>query len=91
MLATRAMRGDDAVGRAFRMATSREPARNERAILDELFEAERARFAANPADADALLDVGTYGVDPAANRADLAAMTVVVSTILNLDEAKMRS
>jgi len=91
VLATRLLRGDDAIATAFRMATSREPDNRERAILSQLFEEERARFAAAPAEAEALLGVGAYGVDPAADPIDLAAMTVVVSTILNMDEAKMRS
>ncbi|MEZ4701899.1 MAG: DUF1553 domain-containing protein [Rhodothermales bacterium] len=91
VLATRVLRGGEPIVDAFRMATSRAPTERERALLDRLYQEEYARFAATPADAEALLRVGTYGVDPAADPTELAAMTVVVSTLLNLDEAKMRS
>jgi hypothetical protein len=89
--ATRLLREEDPIGRAFLGATSRAPDDRERDVLERLYREERARFAASPAKAGAFLAVGAYGEDPTADPLDLAALTVVVNTILNLDEAKLRS
>jgi hypothetical protein len=72
---------------AFRRVVSRAPSPTEVTHLARLYDAERARFAANPSAADALLTVGERPVDPALDAVDVAAWTVVASTIMNLDEA----
>ena len=45
------------------------------------------RFKKEPAAAEKLLRVGASPRDPKADAAELAAWTVVTSTLLNLDEA----
>jgi hypothetical protein len=71
---------------AFRALTGRLPDATEAGILSRLFREQQAIFAAHPGDAVKLLAVGesaaTNGVQPA----DLAAMTSVVSAIMNFDE-----
>jgi hypothetical protein len=71
---------------AFRLLTSRTPHTAELAVLRELFDAERARFAASPEDAAALLSVGESPRDDTLDAADHAAMTNVATTIMTLDE-----
>ena len=71
---------------AFRLLTSRAPEHDELAVLRELFDAERARFAASPDDAAALLGVGESPRDETLDPADHAAMTNVAATIMTLDE-----
>ena len=83
---------DRAPAAMFQAVLCREPTATERAVLDR--EAARARehYGMHPADAAALLDATDPGdLFPApaatADRADLAAATLVASLILNLDEA----
>ena len=90
-LATRMLRdapGDDAarLGFAFQAATGRKPLPTETAVLLRTFTQLRADFTTHPADAAALLKVGTAAVDASIPPADLAAATSVASIILNLDE-----
>ena len=75
---------------AFRAAAAREPDAEELGRLLERFRAEEAHFAAHPGDAAALVAAGAA---PAAEDLDVdahAAMTVVCSIILNLDEVLCR-
>ena len=55
--------------------------------MQQLYAEELADFKKNPKRAQALLAVGEYPVDSRKNPAELAAMTVVSSTIMNFDEA----
>jgi hypothetical protein len=71
---------------AFRRLIGRVPDRDEAAILSRLFDEQRALFAAHPKEAVKLSKVGTSPADPAIPPADLAAMTSVVSAIMNFDE-----
>lgn len=78
--------GDDAAGRiayAFEWATSRPPSDDERAILMEVFEAQRNEFAGTPDAAKTLLADCDSAHDAAA---ELAAYSVIANLILNLDE-----
>ncbi|MEM8484231.1 MAG: DUF1553 domain-containing protein [Bacteroidota bacterium] len=75
---------------AFRLLTSRYPTEKEQGLLVRLFEEERAGFAADPAEAVALLAVGEYPRDRSVEASELAARTVVASTIMNFDEAYMK-
>lgn len=56
-------------------------------ILSQLAQGERARFAADPDAAQALLGVGESAVDASHAPDELAAWTLVANTLLNLDEA----
>jgi hypothetical protein len=71
---------------AFRMATGREPDDKEITILDTLYRKQRAHYDSDRGAADKLLKVGESPLDPKLDRVDLAAMTLVTSTILNMDE-----
>ncbi|MSU49781.1 MAG: DUF1553 domain-containing protein [Opitutus sp.] len=90
-LATRMLRDvtgdtDVQIAFAFRAATGRRPQASEIAVLRRTWETLRADFAAHPADAEALLKIGTSPIDPSIPPAELAAATSVASMILTLDE-----
>jgi hypothetical protein len=72
---------------AFRRVISRMPSASEATLLSSLHDTERARFAAAPDAATALLATGDRVRDPSLDPVDVAAWTVVASTIMNLDEA----
>ncbi|MFG0329447.1 MAG: PSD1 and planctomycete cytochrome C domain-containing protein [Phycisphaerales bacterium] len=71
---------------AFRLVTGRRPDDAERDAVLDLYESERARFAASPDDAAALLEVGSFAVDSALDPVELAAWTTVANVLLSLDE-----
>ncbi|MBI1762230.1 MAG: DUF1553 domain-containing protein [Acidobacteria bacterium] len=91
VLAARVLRdgGKDASSRIallFRLATARKPSLQEAKVLRELLTQQLALYRGNVAAAEKLLTVGESTVDEKLERAELAAWTVVASTILNLDE-----
>ena len=72
------------ISQAFRLATARLPKTNELEVLIAAYEREKARFTSDPAAARALLKESentNTGTDP-----ELAALTMIASTILNLNE-----
>jgi mono/diheme cytochrome c family protein len=71
---------------AFRLATAREPEPQEVKILEQQAQQELARYRHNRAEAEKLIKVGESPIDPKLKPAELAAWTMVASTILNLDE-----
>jgi hypothetical protein len=71
----------------WRITLGREPRDRELQVLTESLERHRAKYAAEPAAAEALLTVGESAAKPGLNRSELAAYTAVANTILNLDEA----
>jgi hypothetical protein len=75
---------------AFRLVTSRRPIEKETAVLVQLFEEQRALFAADPMAAAKLLAVGDGKCDPTMNPVDLAAAATLALAILNHDDAVMR-
>lgn len=93
-LAQRVMheRSDDAsrVERMFRLCTGRRPALRERELLDGLLAGYRARYAASPDDAIALLTTGERGRDEALDPVQCAAFTLLASTLFALDETVVR-
>jgi hypothetical protein len=74
----------------FRAATAREPRTAELAVLVDRLAACRSAFAADEARAAALLAVGAAPVPGGTTEPELAALTVVASLILNLDEVLCR-
>jgi hypothetical protein len=70
---------------AFRSLTGREPDETEARILAQLFAEQKVLFARNPGDAARWLSVGDSAWDETLPRADFAAMTAVVSAIMNFD------
>ncbi len=75
-----------AIAYAFTSLTSRPPRQNELDAMKQLYEEEYRDFLKNPKRADELLKVGEYPVDKSLNKAALAAMTIVASTMMNFDE-----
>jgi hypothetical protein len=71
----------------FRCVLSRSPRKPELDILVSAHLRALKEFQAAPAAAAKLLKVGNSSVDPTINSAELAALTTVASTLLNLDEA----
>jgi hypothetical protein len=71
----------------FRWCTSRRPDTGELAILTRAHERELAHFRADAAAADALIRTGEAPLDANLDPAELAAWTLVATTLLNLDEA----
>jgi hypothetical protein len=63
------------------------PAAEERAALEALFRDELARFRRERGAAATLLAVGASKPPPGIDAAELAATTVVASTVMNLDDA----
>lgn len=74
------------VASGFRRLTGREPEPKEREILLRLFNEQRAYYAQHAAEAEKLLSSGEKPRDPQLATADLAATTLVVSTLMNHDE-----
>ncbi len=71
----------------FKAVISRPARAEEVRLMQQLYEEELADFKKHPNRATALLSVGEYPVDKTIPPAELAAWTVVASTILNFDEA----
>ena len=70
----------------FAAATARAPEPAELTVLARRFATTRARFAEGELDRAAFLDVGAAPAPDATDHNDLAAMAVVASLVLNLDE-----
>ena len=91
VLAQRAMAKGDRANKlltdAFKAIISRPARPEEITLLKQLYAEELADFRKNPKRAQELLTVGEYPVDKTQNPAELAAWTVVTSTIMNFDEA----
>jgi hypothetical protein len=76
----------DRVAWAFRLATARIPSTQEKAILLRVLEQQRIHYKANRQAAEELLTTGEAPRDLTLDAAELAAWTLLSSTILNLDE-----
>jgi len=76
---------------AFRLVTSREPSQDELELLMKDLQFFLKDFKKSPASANKLLKVGEKPTDAALPATELAAYTLVVNTILNLDEAIMQN
>lgn len=77
---------DEKIAFAFRLATSRSPKENEIAVLRGIYQRQLSVYQKDPEAADKLLHVGESPINEKLDRADLAAWTMVASTIFNLDE-----
>lgn len=75
---------------AFRLLTSRAPFEHELALLADLFSKEQDAFDSDRQSALDLLGAGEYPYDPSLDVTEVAALTVVASTILNFDEAVIK-
>jgi hypothetical protein len=91
LLAQRLLRDEPAdrdlrMEKAFRLATGRRPEAREREILERLYEEQFELFRGNPDAARKYLDVGEAPVSVEVPAEQLAAETVIVSAMMNLDE-----
>jgi hypothetical protein len=77
---------DARIALAFRLCTARPPSGAERALLRELFQQQIAAYRDDPDAALKLLRVGESPRNESLDVSELAAWTMVASTILNLDE-----
>ncbi|MFN3382854.1 MAG: DUF1553 domain-containing protein [Runella zeae] len=75
-----------AINYIFTALTSRPPKAAETQLMTQLYQEEMKDFIKNPTRSDELLKVGEYPLDATANKAELAALTIVASTIMNFDE-----
>jgi hypothetical protein len=81
--------GDSDSGRLvfmYRRATAREPSPKEKDVLLTLLRQQIEDYRQHPNDAKELLAVGASSYDSSLDEQQLAAWTMVASTILNLDE-----
>lgn len=80
-------RDDKFINDAFKAVVSRPARPQEVNLLKQLYAEELANFKKNPKRVQELLSVGEYPVDKKLDPTELAAWTVVTSTIMNFDEA----
>ncbi len=77
---------DQQIDYAFTALTSRLPDPKEKTVLKELYDEELKDFSDNPKRMKSILAVGEYPLDKALDPAQLAAGTIVASTVMNFDE-----
>ena len=77
---------DDRIRFAFRVTMARTPTAREIEILRGAYDKQLARFRADPAAVGRLLGVGEATRDPLIAGDELAAWSMIASTLLNLDE-----
>nr|MBX2872019.1 DUF1553 domain-containing protein [Saprospiraceae bacterium] len=75
---------------AFRLFTGRKPNTAEVKVLSDLFEQEKARFAAAPTQAQEALSIGEYPIDAKLDPVETAALAMVSSMMINHDEFYMK-
>jgi hypothetical protein len=75
---------------AFKALTSRAPRPEEATLLQELYAEELAEFISNNKKATALLSTGESKRDTELSPAELAACTMVATTVMNFDEFVMK-
>ena len=80
-------RSRDRITFAFRLLTSRRPDGRELELLEKLYTETRAEYRRDRKAALELLSVGESRRDPTLDPADLAASTLVATTIMNFDAA----
>jgi hypothetical protein len=77
---------DEQIDYAFTALTSRLPDPKEKMVLKELYDEELKDFSHNPKRMKSILAAGEYPLDKTLNPAQLAAGTIVASTVMNFDE-----
>ncbi|MFY0654506.1 MAG: DUF1553 domain-containing protein [Cyclobacteriaceae bacterium] len=76
------------INQAFKSIVSRAPTSEEVEMLLKTYHAEVSRFSSEQNSSDNVLKIGDSKIDPDIKKINLAAMTIVVNAIMNLDEAK---
>lgn len=77
----------DQIERGFKLVLSRSAEQEELDLLEKLYQDELSNFQNNNRQIKDFLSVGDFSVPHDMNKAEVAALTVVSSTLLNLDEA----
>ncbi|GAA4805778.1 DUF1553 domain-containing protein [Litoribaculum gwangyangense] len=75
---------------AFRRSTGLKPNKEQLEILTGQYQQSLEQFKKEPVMADSILSVGEWPFDKVLSKESTAAMTLVVSTILNFDESYMK-
>lgn len=90
VLAERVLEQEEAIDRqvslAFRRLTGRQPDRQQLQLLLQLQEEEKERFNTDPSAARDYVAIGQFPPDNTTDPAELAALTLVVNTIMNFDD-----
>ena len=81
---------DSQIRYGYRLLTGKLPSEVEVQLFGRLYREEQARFASDRAQADSLLSVGDWPVDPLMNAVEIAALTLVANTMMNQDGAYMK-
>jgi hypothetical protein len=81
---------DTTLGDIFRVLTSRAPDEGELAILRQLYQRQFEYFTADPQRTTAYLSVGDAAFDSSLPGPHVAALTVVVGTVMNFDQSVMK-
>ena len=90
MLAAGGTTPADRIAHGFRLAIGRQPTPDELATLVEGFEADLARFTADPDAADRYASVGLVQRPEGVSAVEFAPYSLVANVIINLDEFVMR-
>ncbi len=81
---------DKRIVNSFRLLTGRVPDKEEVQILQGLFAEQKARFSKNTEAAQKLIKTGESKPDTTLEASDVAATTMLVSTLMNFDEFVMK-
>ena len=81
---------EDQVAWGFRLATARPPREKERGVLRDVYQQSYQHYRTNSEAAEKLISTGEAQRDESLDPVEHAAMTIVASMILNLDETLTR-
>jgi len=81
----------DRITLGFKLVTARKPTPKEQSILQRIYDQQLASYTKNTEAAEKLLKVGESPRNEKLNSSELAAWTMVASTLLNLDETVTRN
>ena len=79
------------IKQAFRICTARMPSSEEVKMLQKLWDQSKLEFENNPADAQKIIQVGEHPIEDLINGSEIAALTMITSAILNLNEVITKS
>ena len=80
----------DKVDEAFKLICGRKPSSEEKTLLENQYKQALSKYGKDEEAVDNLLQVGEFPSDHKVNRLETAAMTMVINTLMNFDEAYMR-
>jgi hypothetical protein len=74
----------------FQALTSRKPREKETAALKQLYDTQKTYYTQHPDKAEKLLNIGEYPKDAQLDKVEVAAYTIIASTVMNFDEFAMK-